>query len=126
LDFVLAVQPIAMQGLYSKSPHMVAACEGALRNIAAFHPQHILPLLISNVEQSLVDVNSSHRMMSRSETTSSDSGGDSHNDGHCMCSHSVLRLTLFSIHSAHSLSLSVSAAFCFRCVSLSLSSVCRC
>ena len=65
LDFVLAVQPIAMQGLYSKSPHMVAACESALRNLAAFHPQHILPLLISNVEQSLVDVNSSHRMMSR-------------------------------------------------------------
>ena len=64
LDFLLAVQPIAMQGLYSKSPTMISACESSLRNLASFFPQHILPLLVSNIEQSLVDVNTSHRMMS--------------------------------------------------------------
>ena len=65
--------------------------------------------------------------------TSSDSGGGSdsdggHSDNHCICSHSVLRLTLFSIHSAHSHHLSLS--LCCFCVLLSLrlplSSVCKC
>jgi len=64
LDLLLVVQPIAMQGLYSKSSTMVSACESALRHLATFHPQHILPPLISNIEQSLVDVNTSHRLMS--------------------------------------------------------------
>jgi hypothetical protein len=64
LDVLLVVQPIAMQGLYSKSNTMVSACESALRHLATFHPQHILPPLLRDIEQSLVDVNTSHRMMS--------------------------------------------------------------
>jgi hypothetical protein len=63
-DFVLAIQPIALQGLYSKSPHMISHCELSLRHLATFFPSLILPGLMQSIEQSLVDVNASHRMMS--------------------------------------------------------------
>lgn len=43
---------------------MIAHCEIALRHLATFFPSLILPNLIGSIEQSLVDVNTSHRMMS--------------------------------------------------------------
>jgi len=63
LDFMLALHPLLMQGLYSKSHSMVQMCADALRQLACFYPLHLHPSLVSSISQSLVDVTTSHRLM---------------------------------------------------------------